>query len=525
MRRAKVHNEDMVRKAYAYLRVSSEEQVSNFSLDNQLDYCNREALRLGYTLIKVYREEGASAKTTNRPQLLQMIEDCRKNRSEISALFIYKIDRLSRETSDYLAIKKMLADYGVRIVSVTEPLEDSPVGVFLETMLAANAQLDNGIKSVRTIDGLKKRLEQGLPLGKAPVGYINATRDERQITEPDPQQFGLVKKAWEEMATGAYSLSTIVPFMNKLGIQIKIGKRRLPITRSQQTHRIFRDKFYAGYIVSRKYGVDKRGIHQPMISEELFYNVQAIINKRSFTANIKHNRQNKDFPLRGVICAECGQPMTGSWSKGRSNKYAYYYCNRGNHKSPSIPKNTFETLFLELLKSIEPKPELVALFSEMVKEKWKSRYSHIAIKQKTVDDELKALYEYRKKLVEGHLKGTYSDEIFKEQLAIIENEMLVKKTVQNEANLEKIDIDVIVNFMNTFLCNISKAWEHGNLSQRKVLLGSIFPKNIVFDYHGFRTAELGLPFKLIQEFNTPGISRWVMYRIRTGDLQLHKLAL
>ena len=248
----------MIKSAYAYLRVSSEEQVTNFSLDNQYDYCKREAERQGYRLAGIYREEGASAKTLNRPELLKLLEDCRANQKHISALFIYKIDRISRDTYDFLAIKRKLAQYGIRILSVTEPVEDNATGEFLETLLAASAKLDNATKSARTVDGMRKRLESGLPNGKATVGYLNVTRDDKQVIDPDPDQFDRMKKAWEEMDTGIYTLETIIPVMQKLGVKIKYGGRQIPITRSQQTQRIFRNKYYAGYIVSKKYGIDKK---------------------------------------------------------------------------------------------------------------------------------------------------------------------------------------------------------------------------------------------------------------------------
>lgn len=289
----------MIKKAYAYLRVSSEEQVTNFSLDNQKDYCYKEASNQGYQLVEYYREEGVSAKNLNRPELLRLLEDCRANQKDISAVFIYKIDRISRETYDFLAIKKQLAKYGIRIISVTEPTENTPTGEFLETLLAASAKLDNATKSLRSRDGMRKRLESGWANGKAPVGYINTSRENVQIIEIDPQQFELVKKAWEEMSLGIYTLETIIPYMQKLDIRIKYGGRSIPITRNQQTQRIFRDKFYAGYVVSKKFGVDKIGKHRPMISEDLFYKVQAILDGRSRTAHIKYQRQNPEFPLRG----------------------------------------------------------------------------------------------------------------------------------------------------------------------------------------------------------------------------------
>lgn len=496
----KFNNEDMIKQAYAYVRVSSEEQVTNFSLDNQSDYCKREAERQGYELVRIYREEGVSAKNINRPQLLRLLEDCRLNQTDISAVFTYKIDRISRDTYDYLAIKKKLASYGIRIISVTEPVEDNAMGEFVETMMAASAKLDNAMKSQRTLDGMRKRLESGWANGKAPPGYLNVSRTDKQIIEPD-EQFDLVKKAWEEMATGAYSLESIAGVMQKLGIVIKRGGQRIPISRNQQTQRIFRDKFYAGFVVSKKFGVDKIGNHQSMISEELFYKVQAIIDDRSYTGNMHYQRQHPDFPLRGqAICGKCGLSMTGSWSKGRNNRYPYYFCGQGKHRSPSIPKDDFEKQFLVLMKKTEPKKEFVTLFSEMVKEKWQARYEHIDRRQIELEADLEALYELRDRLAEKNLKGLYSDELFKEQLDKIEHEILVKKSLKSESKLEKVDIDIVVEFMNNFLWNITKAWQEGTLEQRKILNGSIFPKNVIYQYPGFRTTELGSVFRLLKQF-------------------------
>lgn len=519
------NNKTVIKQAYLYLRVSSEEQVTNFSLDNQLDYCSREASRQGYDIAGIYREEGASAKTLSRPQLIRLLEDCRTHKDKVSAIFIYKIDRISRETLDYLAFKKRLAGYGIRIISVTEPFEESPAGEFLETILAASATLDNAQKSQRTLDGMKKRLEAGYALGRAPVGYLNATINEKHVTIPDPEQFDKVKKAWEEMAVGIYTLESIVPIMSKLGIVIKIGQRRLPIIRSQQTHRLFRDKFYCGYIESKKFGMNKLGLHQPMISEELFYRVQAILNGRSSTSHINYKRQHEDFPLRGqALCGICSKPMTGSWSGGNGGKYAYYYCQHG-HPAPSISKDSFETSYLKLVTQVKPTPELASLFAEMVKEKWQTRYSMQVAREKAIEDEIAALHEVRKNLTRKHAEGVYTDEVYKEQLEMIEDELLVKKSLKSEATLAQIDIEIVANFMKAFLSNPDKAWKEGTLAQRKALTGSMFPKNVIFDKGKFRTEALGPAYSFFSQFSTNPVSSWVADGIRTRDILLHKQAL
>lgn len=501
-------NEIVIKKAYCYVRVSSEEQVENYSLDNQLDYCRNEATRQGYDIEGIYREEGVSAKNINRPQLIKLLEDSRKNRHVITAVFIYKIDRLSRETSDYLLIKKRLADYGIRIISVTEPTEANPTGDFTETMLAAIAKLDNATKSLRTIDGMRKRLESGWANGKAPVGYLNVTNNDKPIIEPDPEQFDLVKKAWVEMATGNYTLETIANYMNKLGIIVKKGKKSFKL-RNQQTQRLFRDKFYCGYVFSKRFEIDKIGNHKPMINESIFYRVQAILDHRSYTGGIHYSRINENFPLRGdVICGNCGSALSGSYSKGRHDKYPYYFCLKCR-PSKSIPKDDFEESFLKFMAEYMPNKQLTHVFTAMVKNKWQSRYSHLETRLKAIENDLKALHEVRKRLVRKHLEGVYSDEIYEEQMAEIGHQMLVKNTIKDEAKLQTIDIDIIVNFMDNFLWNMDKAWREGTIHQRKLLTGSIFPKKLTFTNGEFRTAELGPCFKLIKQFRDTPISSWV----------------
>jgi len=163
-----------IKQAIIYLRVSTEEQVDNFSLETQEKICRQEAERRGMEVVQVFKEEGRSAKTiVGRPMLIEMLEYFRKNKRTIDALIIYRLDRLSRSTSDYLAIRKKLAECQIALVSASEPTGNSPTERFIETMLASFAQMDNDVKSERTRNGMKARFLAGLPSGTPPFGYIN----------------------------------------------------------------------------------------------------------------------------------------------------------------------------------------------------------------------------------------------------------------------------------------------------------------------------------------------------------------
>src|SRR3989344_4399887 len=177
-----------------YIRVSSKEQIETFSLSNQEKFCRELSERDGYDVLGVWKEEGESAKTANRTQLQLMMRFAEKNKKRISRLVVYKVDRLSRDTADYLAIKTFFKKLGISVVSATEKLEDTPGGKFYETLLSAAAQFDNDVRSQRTLEGMKARLLKGLWSSVAPWGYSN-TRDamDGKIIAPHPEKAPIVK--------------------------------------------------------------------------------------------------------------------------------------------------------------------------------------------------------------------------------------------------------------------------------------------------------------------------------------------
>ena len=159
-----------MKNAIIYCRVSTSEQVEGTSLDFQEKLCREHAIKLGFNVLKVFVEEGESAKTADRTQLKAMMEYSVKNykEKEIKLLVIYKIDRLARMTEDYLAIKGYFNRLGIKIDSTTENIEDSPTGRLVENMIANIAQFDNEVRAERCRNGLVEAFRAGRYALKAP---------------------------------------------------------------------------------------------------------------------------------------------------------------------------------------------------------------------------------------------------------------------------------------------------------------------------------------------------------------------
>ena len=466
-------------KAVIYLRVSTEEQVDNYSLETQENICKKEAERMKIEITRVFREEGRSAKTiTGRPALVEMLEYCRKNKKEIGIVIVYRLDRISRQTADYLAIRKKLAECEITLISATEPTGDSPTEKFVETMLAGFAQMDNDVRSERSKNGMRARFLAGLSNGYVPMGYLN----QNGYAIKDPETFDKMKKAWDLMASGTKSLRGITAYLIKQGIKGgRRGDKKDRILRHQTMNTIFRNKFYTGKIVSKKYDLEVQGQHPAMITEEQFYKVQSILDGRNTliaSPLTRRNVDNPDFPLRRIVkCTTCGASMTAAWCKGKRKHYPFYFClNKCKGLNTSMAKIDKETK--NLLDNIKLNGKAVELFNAWLRRKYYERLSTLQKRRDSADIELKKLYEFRQSLIEKNISGVYSDDIFKEQNQIVQNKIKDFQITKNDDMIQKYNLEAITNFVKSKLDNVTKTFEESNLQQKRMILCSIFPSGL-----------------------------------------------
>jgi site-specific DNA recombinase len=513
-----------IKRAVIYLRVSTEEQVDNFSLETQERICTQEAVRRNMQVVRTFREEGKSAKTiAGRPALIEMLEYFRKNKKNTDALIIYRLDRLSRSTADYLAIRRKLAECQITLVSASEPTGNSPTERFIETMLAGFAQMDNDVRSERTRNGMKARFLAGLPNGTPAFGYKN----ENGYAVKDPKTWDLIKKSWELMGTGTKTLSEMATIMDEWGLRQPFKGKEYKL-RPQAISRMFKNKFYMGILTSSRYPEEVRGQHIPMISESLFYRVQAVIDGRNTNLQVtlcRRNKNNPDFPLRRmVVCGNCGNPLTGAWSKGKHDKYAYYFCGK-RCGTPSIAMDILETAVVSFLSTITPTQEGLDAFTALLRRTYVKRVTQLKKRRDAADTELKKLQELRRSLIHKNLSGVYSDKIFKEQNKLIEDQIADLQIAKDDTLLAKYNLEAIVKFMKEKFDNLGRTYQMSSLSQKRVLLCSISPSGMVWSYPGLSNTQISPIFQSIRMFETDGVSPSAPGGIRTCDLQFRKLTL
>jgi DNA invertase Pin-like site-specific DNA recombinase len=266
--------------AVIYIRVSTKEQTENLSLPTQLRACEEYCRREGLDVLARFKEEGESAKTADRTELRRMLEFCRTHKGQLHFVVVFNLTRFARDKYDHFALRSHLQSLGISLRSATEPIDDTSTGKLMEGVLAAFAQFDNDVRSGRTRAGMRAALELGRWVFLAPLGYINAPRALGRSLMPDPDRGPIVRRVFEEYATGRFNKQQILQQATAWGLR---NRRGAPLS-SQAIGMLLRNQLYAGIVDVPEYGVrNKRGDFDPLVSEALFFRAQAVLSVRALT--------------------------------------------------------------------------------------------------------------------------------------------------------------------------------------------------------------------------------------------------
>ncbi len=472
-----------------YYRVSTEDQAQfGVSLDQQKKNCLNYAESNNIEIVEMFHDDGVSAKTVDRPSLQEMLKFCRARSNKIDCVIVYKIDRLSRNVNDYSNIHLALKKLGIRLISTSEAIDDTPMGKFLGNFLASSAQFDNDTKSQRITDCLKEKAEQGYWCGKAPIGYLN-TIDKLGKKEiiVDKKKAPMIKWIFEKFSTGLYTLEEIRNIVNKKGLKSWQNKEISPQTMSK----IIKRKFYIGIMTVKDKEYENNYEH--IISDQTFFKCQNILNKKNKAENISTNQPNENFPLKHfVVCAYCERPLTAYFSTGRwGGKYPYYRCyNRNCDSKKSIAKEKLEKAFLQYLEDITPKTTYLNIFKINIIDTWKRRYKELNQYRQNALKELEKLKTEKIELINMKRKELLSDEDFKEVFDKLKQEIFNKQIVLSDDEIEEFNIDETVSHVFDFIANIPKYWRKANFNQKIKIQGLIFPEKPIYDYKKFQTPQI-----------------------------------
>ncbi len=491
--KAKLGNQPVL-TAVIYIRVSSKDQLDGYSLESQEKVCRAYADKQGLAVLKLFREEGESAKTADRTELQNLLRYCGKNQGRVGNVIVYKLDRFARNLEDHYALKVILRKCGVTILSATEAIASDPQGQLMEGILSAMAQFDNNIRAQRTAEGMRTALNAGNWAFKANFGYVN-TRDaaNNKVIVPERKREPIVRFIFEEYAKGIYTFRELAQKAMKLDPTL-----RLDIS-PQLLVKILTNPLYCGWISVPKWDICVPGKHEPIVSKELFDKVQFLLTGGD-PKKVIRNLNNPDFPLRGVKCGACGHSITGGWTRGKTGRrYAYYNCGKvGCEMRHSISKDDFEGEFTGFLTQLVPVEDTLDILKEAVACAYETELAEVSKQNSKIETELKRLGEQRDSLLELKLKGDLiSDEEFKEHRGKFEERIRALQMSRSNSGYDGLDVSKAIDFSFGYIKNLPHEWKALDPADLKVLRKILFPQNVFYNYPGFQTPEACPIFGLI----------------------------
>ena len=338
-------NKQNLKPAVGYCRYSSTVQREE-SISAQkraiISYCMLD----NYEIVEWYCDEAVSGTTDKRPEFQRLMADIKNNK--VKTLIVHKLDRFSRNQKDTFDYFDLCADYGVKVISTSEPIGNSPAEKMILSLISGMNEYYVQNLSNEVMKGMLENAHKCLWTGgPAPLGY-DIVDKKLVINEKEAEAIKLIF----EMSAEGYGYGKIIDRLNLLGYKTKKGNNFA----KNSLHDLIENEKYKGVYVfnkrssktrkekkrnSHKFKSDEEIVRIPggcpaIVSEELWNKANSI---RKVTGKMKSNAKRPYLLTGMLVCAECGAKMHGNLrTSTKGYKYMTYRCNNKINQHSCLKK-------------------------------------------------------------------------------------------------------------------------------------------------------------------------------------------
>lgn len=487
------------------------------SIENQVQLC-KEYIHLHYpedNEITIYEDEGFSGGNINRPKFQELLRDAREKKFD--CLICYRLDRISRNVSDFSTLIEELNDLKISFVSIKEQFDTStPMGRAMMYISSVFAQLERETIAERVRDNMIEMAKHGRWLGGTPpLGfdseqfiYIDEEMKERKMSKltVNKEEIKLVEKIYSKYLELG-SIHQTVAFLQQNHLCGKRGKLFSPSAVSKILSnpvyvksnddvldylrsigiQVFGEKEGHGLLTYNKRDskFNKRdktewiaaiGKHKGIINADDWLLAQRLQNKgREKTKNFRLGTSSKGLLSGLVRCAKCGAPLRVAY--GRNNKHYYTCTKRISSKNalcdnPTASGPDFDKAILDNIMSIDKNKFLKGLSSNAAliqddKQRIERINNEINNKKKQLNKLTENLAKFDDDVADILIDkiNTLSREIKELQLQVSE----VACTVE-DATIENNNYELVINTLDKFKDNFESIED---IKTKKALLSML----------------------------------------------------
>jgi site-specific DNA recombinase len=295
----------------AYARYSSEAQRDGYSIEAQVRAITEWVEHEGHTLLRVYVDEARSGTTDNRERFQDMIADASKG--EFQAVVVHKLDRFARNRYDSAVYRHALKQHGIRVISVLEPLDDSPESSMMEAVLEGMAEYYSRNLSREVRKGKKEAaLLKRFVGGRVPFGY-SVTKDHEYVIN---EEEALVIRQIFSMLDNGSTNADVARWVNAHGYRTREGLyfSALSISRLISNTILIGRYTYAKRSRTGQEPIIIEDALPPIIDSATFWRVNEM--KKARERGPRPRKKEEDYLLTGYLfCELCGHHIYGFKSR------------------------------------------------------------------------------------------------------------------------------------------------------------------------------------------------------------------
>jgi site-specific DNA recombinase len=484
-------------QALVYLRVSSQSQMltamdvdpEGNSIATQRELCLARCRRLNAPVATEFVEPGNSAQSiSKRPVFRDMLRYIEEH-PEIGYVVIYTRSRVFRNIADAAISKRILANMGVKLISVKEEFGEG----YLADAMEAMVDVFNEMQVRQSGEDIKQKLlhkaQSGGTTGRARLGYVNDRKDfDGRLVNTisvDEERAPLITWAFEQYATGEYSVWQLAQELGGLGLTTRPSHKRPARPVSTNTlAKILRDPYYTGVVPYK--GEIYAGRHEAIVDNETFEACQEILDRR----NRKGDRDFVHFHyLKGLLrcgqCEEAGRTrrLVYSQNTGNGGTYEYWVCSgkqRDGCIFGTIRMDDVEAVLLQRVALEKLTEEEVTTLRTALDETLRDSQIAQVQAQKALRAELKKLEAQEERLIDLAAEGTMAPDKIREKLnrVTLKKKATLEKLGHTETRLEHGG-DVVRAYLD-LLADPAKFYRNTHNNVRRQILAALFSQLVIF---------------------------------------------
>lgn len=462
------------KRGVGYGRYSSNNQREE-SIDAQLrairEYCEKEDIEL----VAEYYDEAQSGTNDGRDDFQEMVNAILKGYIEVDFVLVHKFNRFARNKYDSALYKKRLREIGVRVVSVTQKIDDTPEGEMLEGFIEVIDEYYSANLALEVKKGLKENALKGKYTGgKIPYGL---RVDADGFFCPDEKTAPIVRRIFEMFAAGTPK-GTICKMLNEEGYRNQYGR----FFNVRTIYDMLQNEKYMGVYIYRHTQEEiiklEGVIKDPIIDAELWSKVTAL---RQTKSKPKFREQKRYYYLTGkTVCGCCGHTYCGAGAKKTSstNVAAYYKCSgqtkaRNGCKNKSLNKEYYERKIVKKVLEAVFTPERVREIAQQVFNQLEAERKAPLIPTATLKKQLADVKAQQANLLEIMLSSKLSRDVLEmKEAALAAEQKALEKNIKKNNELESsqvISIELIEKYINAFKVSINEKKDDEHLFIKSIL--------------------------------------------------------